>query len=171
VFPWKVSDWNNLFWTRRKLGREVLITFRDPERNRKLNWNHVQTSVFFSACIGFGSYVEELRVGIPTADVREPWNDLVPAQFQLNLWSKFCIYRLCWYGNLLLVYSPQRQNMLQLVMLTKRPSWKVYMLSFIEIYFVLHCSVSVRVLFALQRIICFVRGQSTLILSIIISEK
>jgi hypothetical protein len=29
------------------------------------------------------------------------------------------------------------------------------MLSFVEIYLVLHCSVTARVLFALQRIICF----------------
>jgi hypothetical protein len=47
----------------------------------------------------------------------------------------------------------------------------VYMLSFVEIHLVLHYFVTVRVIFALQRIRCFMRGQSTLILSIIISEK
>jgi hypothetical protein len=41
------------------------------------------------------------------------------------------------------------------------------MLSFVKIHLVLHCFVTVRVLFALQRIKCFMRVQSTLTLSII----
>jgi hypothetical protein len=45
------------------------------------------------------------------------------------------------------------------------------MLNFVEMHLVLHCPVTVTVLVALQRIICLIRGQSTLILSIIIFEK
>jgi hypothetical protein len=45
------------------------------------------------------------------------------------------------------------------------------MLSSVEIHLVLQCFVIVKVLFVLQRIRCFVRGQNTLILSIIVSRK
>jgi hypothetical protein len=55
---------------------------------------------------------------------------------------------------------------------SKEVVWlKVYMLSFVEIYLALHCYVTVKILFALQRIRCFMRGQNILILSIIISRK